>query len=339
MTWRRTALDLARRTGVLSAAGRCYGRDRLTVLAYHRVADVSDPGLAGFRSNVSASAEGFAEQLDWIVPRFSVVRLGEVLAWLDDAAPLPPRPLLITFDDGYLDNLTTAAPLLADRGLPAVLFLTTGPLDGGPALCPDLVAALFGDTPVTAADLPVLGPRDWEGSPGDRERVAREFVIAVKRRPTGRRNAAIASLAETLGAAVPESIPGLYLDWGQVRSLDGWEVGCHTVTHAVLGSISAEEAAQEVRVSKRRIEAETGRPVRALAYPNGALGDFSDEAGSVVGGAGIDLAFTLQPGPARASEVRAAPLTVRRTNVSHGDDLATFAGRVMGIARMMGMDL
>jgi len=339
MTWRRTTLDLARRTSVLSAAARCYGRDRLTVLAYHRVADVSDPDLIGFRPNVSVSAEGFAEQLDWIMPRFSVVGLGDVLAWLDGAATLPPRPLLITFDDGYLDNLTTAAPLLAERGLPAVLFLTTGPLDGGPALCPDLVAALFAETAIRAADLPVLGHQDWEGSPGDRERMAREFVIAVKRRPTEPRNAAIASLAETLGVAVPESIPGLYLDWDQVRSLDGWEVGFHTVTHPVLASISAEDAAQEVGVSKRRIEEVIGRPVRTLAYPNGARGDFSVEVGAVIGEVGIDLAFTLQPGPARASEVRASPLTVRRTNVSHGDDLATFAGRVMGIARMMGRDL
>ena len=123
-----------------------------------------------------------------------------------------------------------------------------------------------------------------------------------------------------------------------MRSLSGWEIGAHTVTHPVLTSIDAEVAYEEVAASKRRIEEETGRPVRALAYPNGARGDFSDVVGAIIGEAGIDLAFTLEPGPARASEVRATPLAVRRTNVSHGDDLATFAGRVMGVARMLGMD-
>jgi hypothetical protein len=121
MRRRRSALDLARRTGVLSAAARWYCRDRLTVLAYHRIADGWDPDLAGYRPNVSASAGGFAEQLDWIGPRFTVVSLGDVLAWLDGAATLPRRPTLITFDDGYLDNLEAAAPLLAAELAASVL--------------------------------------------------------------------------------------------------------------------------------------------------------------------------------------------------------------------------
>lgn len=335
MSWRRSALDLARRAGALSAAARWYGGDRLTVLAYHRVADGWDPDLAGYRPNVSASAGGFAEQLDWVAPRFSVVGLGDVLAWLDGAAPLPRRPMLITFDDGYLDNLETAAPLLAARGLPAVLFLTTGPLDGGPALCPDVVAKIFGDSTVSSADIPMLGHRDW-GSPGDGDLVGREFVMAVKRLPTDRRDANISALADALGTAVPASIPGLYLDWEQVCSLHGWEIGAHTVTHSVLTSIDREAALGEATVSKLRIEGEIGRPVRAFAYPNGSPDDFSDETGAVLTEAGIDLAFTLVPGPSRASEVRSAPLEVRRVYVDRTDDLATFAGRVMGVPRMLG---
>jgi len=336
MRWRRFALDLARRTGVLSVAGRWYGRDRLTVLAYHRVADASNPNLTGFRPNVSASVKGFADQLDWIARHFTVVSLGDVLASIDGAVALPPQSLLITFDDGYLDNLGAAAPLLAARGLPAVLFLTTGPLDGGRAHCPDLVAEIFGNSRVSSADLPLLGHRDW-ASPGDRERVTREFVITVKRLPGERRNSVVSSLAHALGTGVPESIPGLYLDWDQVRSLRGWEIAAHTVTHPVLTSIDREAVFEEVAVSKRRIEEEIGLPVRALAYPNGSTGDFSDEVGEVLAAAGIDLAFTLLPGPSRASELWAAPLAVRRTNVFHGDGLATFAGKVMGVSRMLGM--
>ena len=64
--------------------------------------------------------------------------------------------------------------------------------------------------------------------------------------------------------------------------------------------------------------------------------DFSDETRAVLTEAGIDLAFTLVPGPSRASEARSAPLEVRRVYVDRTDDLATFAGRVMGIPRMLG---
>ena len=44
---------------------------------------------------------------------------------------LPPRALAITFDDGYADNRTVAAPLLERHGLPCTFFVATGFLDGG----------------------------------------------------------------------------------------------------------------------------------------------------------------------------------------------------------------
>ena len=54
-----------------------------------------------------------------------------MLAHYRDGAPLPARPVLITFDDGYRDNLEHAAPVLQKHGYPAVIFVPIGYLDGG----------------------------------------------------------------------------------------------------------------------------------------------------------------------------------------------------------------
>ena len=92
----------------------------LRVLLYHKVNDVQgNPG--------SVTPALFAEHMAMIAAEgYRPVSLGEVLEHLGDGAPLPPRATLITFDDGYLDNLVNAAPILAQHGFPAVLFMSVG---------------------------------------------------------------------------------------------------------------------------------------------------------------------------------------------------------------------
>lgn len=305
------------------------------MLAYHRVADPAAPGFRGDPGNVSATPGEFARQMDWVADRFDPVGLDRVLAWLDGRADLPGRPLLITFDDGYRDNLEAAAPVLAARRLPGVLFLTTGPLDGGPALPWDRIAEAFAACGPGAAeaDLPVVGTRSWDG-PADRDRVRREFTAAVKRLPPQRRTRALEGLGAALGVDVPRHLPGLYLDWDGVRALEGWAVGSHTVDHVVVTSVDPGEAAGQIGEAARRIREENGGDVAAFAYPNGMPGDFGGEASLAVARAGMQVAFTLQPGPSRLAEVRSDPLAVRRVLVEHRDGRAGFEAKVAGLPRL-----
>src|SRR5436305_12728994 len=60
---------------------------------------------------------------------YTVVSLDDVIAHYLERKPLPPRAVLITFDDGYLDNLENAVPILRRHGYPAVLFVPLGYLN------------------------------------------------------------------------------------------------------------------------------------------------------------------------------------------------------------------
>ncbi len=92
----------------------------LRVLLYHKVNGVSgNPG--------SVPTALFAEHMNAIEAEgYRPVSLDDVLAHLGRGAALPPRATLITFDDGYLDNLVGAAPVLSRHGFPAVLFASVG---------------------------------------------------------------------------------------------------------------------------------------------------------------------------------------------------------------------
>src|SRR5574340_1469426 len=90
---------------------------RLTVLAYHRVAEHADPAFDTYAPNVSATPALFRAQMEHVARRFDVIDLERLAAWLGGRGGLPGKPLLVTFDDGYRDNLEHAHPVLRELGL------------------------------------------------------------------------------------------------------------------------------------------------------------------------------------------------------------------------------
>ncbi len=120
--------SLYRTIGEATTGAGFAGRDngdsrRLVVLMYHKINDV--PG-----NTLSISVSLFDEQMAQLRELgFTVVDLDAVLDHYAGGKPLPPDALLITFDDGYRDNLEHAMPVLEKHGYPAVLFVPIGYLD------------------------------------------------------------------------------------------------------------------------------------------------------------------------------------------------------------------
>jgi peptidoglycan/xylan/chitin deacetylase (PgdA/CDA1 family) len=102
-----------------------FGMERtLCVLMYHKVNDVDG-------NSVTVPVSLFDEQMAQLRELgYRPVSLDDVVAHYRQGAALPDRAVLITFDDGYLDNLENAAPILGRHGYPAVLFVPIGYLGG-----------------------------------------------------------------------------------------------------------------------------------------------------------------------------------------------------------------
>ncbi|WP_131746350.1 polysaccharide deacetylase family protein [Frankia sp. Cppng1_Ct_nod] len=94
-------------------------RDPPLILAYHDVSPTST-------SPYAVTATAFAEQMSLLAAAgYTAISEGDVLAWLA-GAPLPPRPVLITFDDGISGIWRYADPVLAATGMRATAFVITG---------------------------------------------------------------------------------------------------------------------------------------------------------------------------------------------------------------------
>lgn len=107
------------------------GRGRLTVLNYHQVMDPADD-----YSSVSTAA--FRQQMEFLKRNYRVVRLAEAVELLETPGRTD-RLVSVTFDDGYLDNARTAAPILRELGLPACFFVSTEMIGGGRPFPHDVV--------------------------------------------------------------------------------------------------------------------------------------------------------------------------------------------------------
>lgn len=103
---------------------------RLSILMYHRVGRFRP--MKVHRANY-CDHRRFAAQMAFLRHfNFQVLSLDQALAGLRGLQPLPKRALVLTFDDGYDDFMTYAAPVLADHGFPATVYAISGALGQQP---------------------------------------------------------------------------------------------------------------------------------------------------------------------------------------------------------------
>lgn len=280
----------------------------LSVLTYHRVDHVDarddlDPSL------ISATPEQFARQMQWIARDFETVSLAELLAAVRDERRLPPRSVLVSFDDAYADFQQHAWPVLKSHRIPAALFVPTG--------FPDQPEVSFWWDRLYCAlvngSWTEKMKAEWaQGEEPDRSRrwaAFRRLKQELKNLPHEQMMGQVDRLLEQSGASRPR--PAV-LGWEALRELarDGVDLVPHSHGHPLLNRIEPEDAREEIRRSRTELESRVGDVSPAFAYPSG----FYDETVTdLLRQERFELAFTTLRG---SNDVRRQdPLRFRRINV------------------------
>jgi len=273
-------------------------RGRLSILIFHRVLAKPDPLFPE-----TPDAQAFSAQMRWVASLFNVLPLSEAIDRLYQGT-LPPRALSITFDDGYADNESLAAPILQRLGLPATVFVTTDFLDGG-CMWNDRVIEAVRACQSDSIDLNEadLGRFDVASSSA-RRRAIDDLLGRIKHMEPAQRRAATDAVVAVCGGR-----PSPYLMMGpeQVRRLrhHNIEIGAHTTTHPILTKVSSAAARDEIVRSKARLEAVLDERIGLFAYPNGVPEqDYSAEHVEIVRAAGYSAAVTTSWGAASSRSDR-----------------------------------
>jgi peptidoglycan/xylan/chitin deacetylase (PgdA/CDA1 family) len=258
-------------------------------------------------------------------------RTYDIVRWDDAvrATRVPtPRPLIVvTFDDGYRDNVERAWPILREAGVPALFCVTTSFLSGTP-LWWEIVARR--ETPVGVSSAPRNGAGEGTYGPAEAEI---ERLKAVPNRERAR--AAAAALATLESAGLADRLPGA-LSWEEARVMagEGAEFGGHTDSHPILTRCTDEELEAEVRGARAEMIQRLGPASGAVfAYPNGA---YDERVLAGLRASGYTHALTIEKGTFSAAT---DPFRVPRWGVSEPKysidgnrfSLSLFEAEILGV--------
>lgn len=300
-------------------------RDRFAVkavvLLYHRVAALSsDPQL------LSVHPQRFKKQMEYLATHYHVWSLQRLLKAACEEHSLPERVVAVTFDDGYVDNLLEAKPVLETYQSPATVFVSTAYLDrerefwwdelerilllprSVPARLRVTVGGKIMEWPLgeCAAKVPHRHPEHttWDVTstitPTSCYQVYRDMHRLL--RPLGfeEREAILASLRAQVGCDEKARSGYRALKEVEIRQLAASglvNVGAHTVTHPVFSTQSIEVRRYELIESKRRLQAILGTCVKSFAYPFGGPSDIGDTPSELIEEAGYEVACSTIPSP------------------------------------------
>jgi peptidoglycan/xylan/chitin deacetylase (PgdA/CDA1 family) len=312
----RVTHELLKYSGVTALALR-WQAGRLPILMYHGVcpdALAKAPWMPTYFTTVGA----FARQMRFVRERCQPLDLLEAVAALG-AGRLPRHAVVVSFDDGYANNVTLAGAILGDLGIPAVIFVTTGHTATGELYNHDRLRLVrhwqrSDGTPPLSLDLRALSVEEADRSLAPHWERLRGGLTADQKE-------CLRPLTWAELAAAPS-----VLSWG-----------AHTVRHAVLSREDARSAEREIVESVEDLRARTGRTGVPFAYPNGQPADFADRDVAILRRLGVPCAVTTSGGrntrDTSRYHLRRYPVTLGHTQAAFEAELA---GIRQGLARFRG---
>lgn len=226
--------------------------------------------------------DAFAECVRVLAAQGHPLSMDDVLEYCQNDEAFPPRAFAVTFDDGFANNLTVAAPILADLGVPMTIYVTSGFIEENGMSWIDRIEYAVEEAP----DQEVF--EKWMERPlrlADADsRIS--FLKAVRRHvksdPSCDANAFADELCARLGKPgrlTSDDPLDLKMTWEQVRAAHSSEhitIGGHSHTHSILSFLTPDRLASELDSCFELLREKAGVGPAHFSYPEGLAHCYSD---------------------------------------------------------------
>jgi len=295
------------------------------ILAYHRIVEDQDrPDLCVSPENFRAHMRALEED------GYAVLPLRD-LAHAARRGSISHRSVAITFDDGYREALTCAAPVLAEHAFRATFFIVGETLNGLDEFWWDALARVFLsghslsasltlELPSGSLELPTATASERSAAYG---RLVRTFY-ALRRTDRDRlvrQTVAWAGIGLRTNA---DPRPMTLNELEELTRMPGIDIGGHTGHHVWLPVEHEDVKREEVAESKSQLERAIGRSITSFSYP---YGGHDPATVDIVRKAGYEQAVTIEE---RSVNGRENPFLLPRYQVRDCDG-RSFANRLGAI--------
>ncbi len=330
----------------LGTLGYFRARASAGVVTYHGVLPEHYPSTDSFLDNTLIGVDSFRSQLRLLKKHYNVISPDLFLRWVEGEEDLPERAILLTCDDGLLNNLTTMLPVLQSEGLKCLFFLTGTSAAATPGMLWYIELYLIlmqarnhGEAlewrgirlPAMADDL------------GQRRALWLQLLDRLSQLDSKARSEFLREAAQQWGLAA--SWKERYLEdpllrqrfqllcAEDVRALAeaGMTIGAHTMSHPTLSEQPAELAAEEIRECKQILRLCCGQPVWALAYPYGNAAAVGHREYELAQAAGYECAFLNVAG----SLSRSCRFSLPRVHITAEMSLPVYEACVSGFHEIL----
>jgi len=281
---RRLFIFFVRYLGILRLL-RFIHRKRIIILTIHGVMDDSD-GTLWKPLRQQLSPKKLEKYLRVLARRYKFVSLNDALEMIARRKPIQPYSLVLTFDDGYRNNLTHALPVLRRYGAPATFFICTGFVDNPRPFWWDRLDYALQQVRLNGREVQI-GTHSILLDDSDRQALRRSYaqLRRVAKRwnvPDGKFLQRMEQLAAQLEEESGRSLADIQsednwsaiMTWEHIEELataDDVTFGSHTTFHIRPHCTKREAVWNEFLKSKNAIELHTGKPCTAICYPDGSF--------------------------------------------------------------------
>lgn len=318
-------------------AGLMRSKNQARILLYHRVNDLPQVE-ASISDRLTVSAKTFHTQIKYLIRNFNIVAMDELIQCIRSQTKLPENAVIITFDDGYLDNYNFAFPILKKFQVPATIYLATDFINSNRYLWWDILEeiVLNPEVELKMLFLPEFKEQGINFAGLDRVGFYWEIYSYLKSLEPFRRNLLLKKIFQSVQKSQEEIdlSSRKMLDWEHVVEMSQYRIsfGAHTQSHTILSKISLAQATNEIVNSKNEIEYRIQKRVTSFAYPNGGPDTFNHDIIDILEQSGFESAVTTVKGFVKPHD---DVYQLRRYNIDGEDNLSTFKCKISGVYELL----
>ncbi|MCL9781555.1 polysaccharide deacetylase family protein [Vibrio sp. S4M6] len=273
----------------------------LTMLLYHGVTNTSPEGIANY-SGKHIAANAFDDQMRILHNHCNVLTIDDVVTLTREKKDWPENAVVVTFDDGFRNNLQCAAPILEKYNIPATFYICAGMVGTDQMFWVDEIEDCINRTLHSTITITLDKKRYFELTSPEAKISAIESIKQFCKRSTSvTKNRVLAdlTLASDITPNVKHSANYQMMSWDELIELNSnplFTIGGHTLYHDIMSSRPVEEMTQDVKETLSLLEQKLGHPIRHFAYPEGQAHHYSEEVITSLKNYGVSICPTAIDG-------------------------------------------